>query len=64
MVVASPYAVFRANDLGWPTPTGPASPVHRRTEPLPRAAVAKRVPEPTSWATLIQADLFELGHLS
>lgn len=64
MVVASPYAVFRANDLGWSTATGPARPVHRRTEPLPRAAVAQRMPEPTSWATLIQGDLFELDQLS
>jgi hypothetical protein len=50
MPVSSPYAVFRASDLIWPTvPSGPL-----------KQAPASGLPAPPKarWATVIQGELF------
>jgi len=73
MAVASPYAVFRAVDLGWPLampalrePPQPASlaPATRSTmatasgSPRKRSSSGLRRRTPPQWNTLIQGELF------
>ncbi|MBM5807425.1 MAG: hypothetical protein FJ056_06995 [Cyanobacteria bacterium M_surface_10_m2_179] len=59
MAVASPYAVFRAADLGWPGVVDRplAEAIHHTTPPAPR----KRA---RPFNTLIQGELFPEGALS
>jgi len=55
MVVASPYAVFKAAEQGWP-PARPAAQPH----PHRPAAALDRTLQP-AWSTAIQGELFPLS---
>ncbi|MFM7312777.1 MAG: hypothetical protein ACKO0M_06375 [Cyanobium sp.] len=72
MAVASPYAVFRAADLGWPVAPPPFIPASRPAAPAaarparPRKRASAggtgsqgRRPSAARLATLIQGDLFQ-----
>lgn len=68
VVVASPYAVFRASDLGWPPTIATAPPASitesalRQTRPRKRpvADAALRVTRQPRWSALVQGELFQL----
>jgi len=68
MPVASPYAVFRASDLGWP-PVWAVAASERpaqagATKPRPRkqrvAGAYQRAPRQPRWSALVQGELFPL----
>lgn len=64
MAVSSPYAVFRAADLGWPSAAGLAPAGNRRVPPRPTntdTPSSEGVLTTGHWATLIQGDLFEFN---
>ena len=68
MPVASPYAVFRASDLGWPPVSavaGPERPAQAgATKPRPRkqrmAGADRRATCQPRWSALVQGELFPL----